>query len=333
MSKKTSFRNVRRTNFTQVNNIVINDQKLTLEGKGLLAIFLSNSDDWNINMKEIITRSKNGRDAHYRIVKELITQGYFARVEIRGKGKKGFEKMEYLFSDTKEDVVHELEELKKWAKENDKLIFIEYMDQQDKNKKGKIPLDTGNQDTVESVDTGNQDTVNQDTENEDTGNQYINNTKDKNTNDNNTKSNNTKVLNKKEEENILYNACSKNITYFALNDFLQTKKVEFEIRKDIILDLINRDIESFSIENAIKQYNYMMDKLINREVDNHNNFSVFFVNGLEMKEQQSNLSKEHQLEELKRYQIELQEKENRKERNENIYYDWLNEDEQTEISF
>lgn len=332
MSKKTSFRNVRRTNFTQVNNEIINDKNLTLEAKGLLTIFLSNSDDWNINMKEIITRSKNGRDAHYRVVKELITQGYFARIEIRGKGKKGFEKMEYLFSDNKEDVVYELEEIKAWAKENDKQIFIEYMDQQDKNKKRKTLLDTGNQ------DTGNQNADNEYAGNEYPGNQDIkntkgNNTKSNNTKVNNTRDNNTNLIKEEEEENIIYNACSDNITYLALNDFLQAKKVGAEARKNIIQELINRGIESLSINNAIKQYNYMMDKIIKGEVDNHNNFAIFFVNGLEMKEEQSKLSKEHQLEELRSYQVKLQEKEERKKRVDRLYYDWLNNEEQSDVSF
>ena len=64
MAKKESYRNVRRANYTQVTNSLLNDKEATLQAKGLLSIFLSNSDDWEIHMDEIITRSKNGRDAH-----------------------------------------------------------------------------------------------------------------------------------------------------------------------------------------------------------------------------------------------------------------------------
>lgn len=324
MSKSTSFRNVRKTNFTQVNNQMINDPKLTVEAKGLLMIFLSNSDDWNINMKEIISRSKNGRDAHYRMVKELIKEGYFARVEVRGIGKKGFEKMEYLFSDSKIDVVSELEEMKDWAKTNEKQIFIEYINQQDKPRKVDNSLLTDNQDAVNSLLTGNQDAENQDAENEYTENQYINNTKSNNTNINNTKSNN---INRLQEEEILYSACSKNTAYEALNNLLQDKKVDLSTRKNIIIELVNRGMEIYSIEHAMRQYNFMMDKISNGYVENHNNFALFFVNGLEMRERQSTLSKEHKINELKRYEDEKLRIEKHREEVQGIYYNWLNEKE------
>lgn len=65
----TSYRNVRKSKFTQISNDLLNDEQLTLESKALLSIFLSNSDNWNLHMSEIIKRSKNGRDAHYSALK------------------------------------------------------------------------------------------------------------------------------------------------------------------------------------------------------------------------------------------------------------------------
>lgn len=136
---------------------------------------------------------------------------------------------------------------------------------------------------------------------------------------------------KEEEENTLYKACSENPIYSALNDFLSEKNVDLEIRKNIIQELMNRGIEMFSIKNAMKQYKFMMDKLINEEVDSHNNFAVFFVNGLEMKAKQSALSKKHQLEELERFEAMKKENEERQMKNMDIYYNWL-EEENVELS-
>lgn len=71
---KNTYRNAKKEKFTQVSNSLLWDKKATLQAKGLLSIFLFNSNDWELNMKEIITRSKNGRDAHYNVVNELINR-------------------------------------------------------------------------------------------------------------------------------------------------------------------------------------------------------------------------------------------------------------------
>jgi DnaD/phage-associated family protein len=99
----------RRRGFTTVLNQMLDDPTISLEAKGLLTILLSNKDDWKINMKEIIGRSKNGRDAHYRVVNELIKSGYFFRIQIKEKGK--FKEVIYVFSDDKEEVKEAVKEL------------------------------------------------------------------------------------------------------------------------------------------------------------------------------------------------------------------------------
>lgn len=181
--------NVRKNKFTQVSNGVLWDKDVTLQAKGLLSIFLSNSDDWELNIKEIITRSKNGRDAHYKIIDELIQHGYFARVELRND-KKQFERMVYIFSDEKEDVI---EGVKQFAE--NPLAFV------NQDKKGSKSVDSvDNQPFPESQYTGNssekpfpenQDSGIQDSGNADTENQYTNNNNLNYTKENNTKSNNT----------------------------------------------------------------------------------------------------------------------------------------------
>jgi DnaD/phage-associated family protein len=148
----------RRRGFTTVLNQMLDDPTISLEAKGLLTILLSNKDDWKIKMKEIISRSKNGRDAHYRVINELINSGYFFRIQIKEKGK--FKEIIYVFSDDKEEVKEAVKELEE---------------------KGLLPHPE------------NQETVNQKPfpENPDTvfpypGNQDNNNTKYNNTNLNNT---------------------------------------------------------------------------------------------------------------------------------------------------
>nr|WP_173026410.1 hypothetical protein [Aeromonas sp. Ne-1]AKO69697.1 nuclease [Aeromonas sp. Ne-1] len=168
---KESYRNVRKERYTQISNDLLNDSEATLQAKGLLSILISNKKDWEIHMTEIIKRSNNGRDAHYNIINELIFLGYFARVKVLGERNR-FEEIVYMFSDEKIDVEKELEDIKKWAKENNKNLVIEYKDKKEKKQKG----DSESPNTSEKPLPENQDT-----ENEDTENQYINNTKSKKT--------------------------------------------------------------------------------------------------------------------------------------------------------
>ena len=167
--RKESYRNVRKEKYTQISNSLLNDKEATLQAKGLLSIFLSNTKDWEIHMKEIISRSKNGRDAHYKVINELIELGYFARIQVVGKH---FEEMIYLFSDEKEDVANEIENLKKWAEENGKTLLIEYKTVK-KRKREKAG------DSNENPFPENQDTETTNTENKDNNNIKNNNTKNK----------------------------------------------------------------------------------------------------------------------------------------------------------
>jgi hypothetical protein len=159
-SSFTSFRNVRKSNYTQVENTMVNDPCLTLQAKGLLTILLSNSAQWKINMKNIISRSKNGRDAHYKIIHELIDKGYFARITILNGQSRTFEKMEYIFSDVKEDVVAAIEQTDKWAAEHGKILVIEGGDKKITNNLQEPNI----QEVDAKLNSGIQDTECQDTD-------------------------------------------------------------------------------------------------------------------------------------------------------------------------
>jgi len=145
---------------------MLNDPNLSLEAKGLLSIFLSNSEDWKINMANIIKRSKNGRDKHYNVVKELVENGYFGRIEVRENGR--FKELVYIFSDDKRDVAEEL----KTYEENGTNIDAEPSE----------PV-TENQETeVNSPLTENTESVKSESEGQDINNTNSNNTNNKNTN-------------------------------------------------------------------------------------------------------------------------------------------------------
>jgi hypothetical protein len=60
---------------------------LSLAAKGLLCLLLSFADGWEIRMTDIISRSKNGRDATRKAVQELVEAGYLEKVYIRKNGK------------------------------------------------------------------------------------------------------------------------------------------------------------------------------------------------------------------------------------------------------
>lgn len=78
-----------RKGFVQIKNELFDDKELRLEEKGMLAILLSNSDEWLIYENEIITRSSNGRDNSKRLFKQLAEKGYLKKVENDSRDSSG----------------------------------------------------------------------------------------------------------------------------------------------------------------------------------------------------------------------------------------------------
>lgn len=68
-----------KLNFTQVPNVVLKDKRLSLKAKGLYAYLFSKPDGWHFNPKIIIKEIKEGRDAFYAAMKELVDCGYVCR--------------------------------------------------------------------------------------------------------------------------------------------------------------------------------------------------------------------------------------------------------------
>lgn len=68
-----------KLSFTQVPNVVLKDRRLSLKAKGLYAYLFSKPDGWQFSPKIIIKEIKEGRDAFYGAMKELIDCGYIQR--------------------------------------------------------------------------------------------------------------------------------------------------------------------------------------------------------------------------------------------------------------
>lgn len=75
-----------KVNFTQVPNVVLKDKRLSLKAKGLYAYLFSKPDGWQFSPKIILKEIKEGRDAFYGAMKELIDCGYICRHQQNAKG-------------------------------------------------------------------------------------------------------------------------------------------------------------------------------------------------------------------------------------------------------
>ncbi|SFD39920.1 hypothetical protein SAMN04488168_1379 [Bacillus sp. 491mf] len=119
------FKHARKRGHSIVENALLDDCNLTGMAKYLLIQFCSHRDGvWKVNMPDIIKRSKNGRDAHYNALKELIHNKYVARVKVLEKGK--FIQQIYIYGQIKEDVAEMLEETLEELKTQDYTVRVEF---------------------------------------------------------------------------------------------------------------------------------------------------------------------------------------------------------------
>lgn len=78
----------RENPFVQIDKTPLDDTRLSWEAKGLHAYIMTKPDDWTINVKHLIKQARNGRDATYRIIRELIEAGYIERKQDRDENGK-----------------------------------------------------------------------------------------------------------------------------------------------------------------------------------------------------------------------------------------------------
>ncbi len=75
----TKIRKVYEKGFTTINNREINDERLTLQAKGLFSYLWAQSDEWDFYLSEVTKHSKNGIDSTRNAMHELEQYGYLKR--------------------------------------------------------------------------------------------------------------------------------------------------------------------------------------------------------------------------------------------------------------
>ncbi len=74
--------NQKKDNFVMLDKGYINNPEFSLSEKGLLTLILAMPDNWDINITDLVKRSKDGRDAHYNALNNLISKGYITRKKV-----------------------------------------------------------------------------------------------------------------------------------------------------------------------------------------------------------------------------------------------------------
>ena len=76
---------IKSKDYTTICNRIFKDKRLSLKAKGLLAMLLSFSDSWKLNIKGLVTILKEGESAIRSTMNELITFNYVERQQIKNE--------------------------------------------------------------------------------------------------------------------------------------------------------------------------------------------------------------------------------------------------------
>ena len=76
---------IKSKDYTTICNRIFKDRRLSLKAKGLLAMLLSFSDNWNLSIKGLIAILKEGETAIRSTMNELIKHGYVERERLKNK--------------------------------------------------------------------------------------------------------------------------------------------------------------------------------------------------------------------------------------------------------
>ena len=80
--------------FTMLPNEWVRDSRLSHRARGVLAVVMSHRDGWETSITYLVREGKEGRNAIYTAVDELVSHGYLERVEARSATGK-FEGVNY----------------------------------------------------------------------------------------------------------------------------------------------------------------------------------------------------------------------------------------------
>jgi hypothetical protein len=74
---------IKRSHFTTISNVPLNDSRLSWEARGVLAWLLSKPNTWTVNREAIARHGRTGRDKVTRVLTELTVNGYLVRTRHR----------------------------------------------------------------------------------------------------------------------------------------------------------------------------------------------------------------------------------------------------------
>lgn len=89
MSKQTVFRVAKNKDnpYVMLNKSFLEHPELSYRAKGILSYILSKPDHWRLAVSDLIKHGKEGRDAIYSTLKELIRHGFMQHICHRKNGK------------------------------------------------------------------------------------------------------------------------------------------------------------------------------------------------------------------------------------------------------
>lgn len=92
-------REKRDTPFVVFDTTPLNDPNLSWKAKGILAYLLSKPADWQIYIKDLVKRSKDGKDSTSSGILELIEAGYITKEKTKNKENGQFDGWDYTVAD------------------------------------------------------------------------------------------------------------------------------------------------------------------------------------------------------------------------------------------
>lgn len=103
------FRVKHQRDYVVIHKGALENPNLSFKAKGLWAYCMSRPDDWHFHISHLKTVSKEGEDAIYSAVKELISEGYCHRMQPNkgkgeGNGRGCFQSMDYFIYETQQPV-------------------------------------------------------------------------------------------------------------------------------------------------------------------------------------------------------------------------------------
>lgn len=113
--------------YTTLNNQALFDPNLSNAARGLWAQCMARRDDWTFYMSEMANNTKDGKEALYTQINELIHAGYAGRLQVKERkgGKLVFKSVDYIFFESRITPEKKAQFLEHFKKQLDWCEFME----------------------------------------------------------------------------------------------------------------------------------------------------------------------------------------------------------------